>query len=98
MIEVRIVDPTAAGNEVFWLPLPGMVKAEVLRFRYSAADKWREVSGKTLIKFPRKTKGISFGDFLQLEGVFAKPEKSKVKGGFDFKKSPIIKKLYNYTI
>lgn len=83
--EVRITDPTAAGEEVSWLPLPGLVKAEVLRMRYSTADKWRQVSGETLIKFPRETTGIAFGDVLQLEGYFALPEAPAVPGGFDFK-------------
>jgi ComEC/Rec2-related protein len=85
VIEARVTDFTSSGNDVDWLPLPAMVKAEVLRMRFSSSDDWRETSGRTLIKFPRDTSGILFGDVLELEGVFEMPEPSIADGGFDFK-------------
>lgn len=83
-IEVRILDATAAGQDVDWLPLPKLVKAEVKRFRYSPADTWREVSGKTFLRFPRNASGVAYGDVLELSGYFSCPEPALVKGGFNF--------------
>ena len=84
IVEVRIIDARVAGKDVKWLPLPGLVRADVLRMRYSPADKWREVSGKIFLRFPKQTSIVRFGDVLQLSGIFEKPEPSIVQGGFDF--------------
>ena len=83
-IEVLVSDATAVSGNIDWLPLPKLVKAEVLRFRYSPVDKWRDVSGKTFLRFPRNTSMVAYGDVLQISGFFSFPGTESVGGGFNF--------------
>ncbi len=93
-IEVLIVDATASGAGADWLPAPGLVKAEVLRLRYSPRDRWRECSGKTLLRFAGREKpAVSYGDVLRLKGAFMVP-RATPEGGFDFSSYLKSEKIY----
>lgn len=112
-IEVKVLDATAVGGNVDWLPIPKLVKAEVLRFRYSPVDSWHDVSGRTLLRFSGNTSNVTYGDVLEVSGYFSCSEPVVVKGGFKFsnylkslgvsncfiidKNKPIINCPHNYS-
>ncbi len=76
-IEVRIIDSSCTGTLIPWLPNPALIKVEVLRLRFSPAEQWHQVSGKTLIRLPEDAPRLSYGDVLTLGGVFLQPEERR---------------------
>ncbi len=87
IIEAEVADTTCSSQEsAEWLPQPYLMKINVLRFKYTESDGWRETAGLAAAILPRECPRVEYGDKILLKGAFNIPEPPLFRGDFDFKK------------
>ncbi|MEM4247696.1 MAG: ComEC/Rec2 family competence protein, partial [Candidatus Nanoarchaeia archaeon] len=85
-IKAEIVDASAAGADLPWLPPPKPIKAKVNEIRFSSVDSWQKSDGLVAIYLPKNAPPLSYGDKIIAVGAFIKPATAVFDGDFDYSK------------
>ena len=85
-IKAVVTDPELTDNKTTWLPTPKYIKMTVLAIRDTEQDKWIKSSGLTSVLLPRGIKRISYGETVELDGSFIRPQSAPFPGSFDYNK------------
>ncbi len=86
-IVVKINDSLHPGSENDWLEPPRPMTADILRFRFSPDDSWREASGRIALIMrvpPKYVPDLSYGDEATLLGVLKCPKGASFEGDFSY--------------
>lgn len=92
-IKAEIVDASAAGADLPWLPPPKPIKAKINEIRYSSVDSWQKSDGLVAIYLPKNTPPLSYGEKIIAVGAFIKPAAAAFDGDFDYSKFLSIRKI-----
>jgi len=65
---------------------PRYIKMNVRAVRYTAQDKWLKSSGLINVLLPRGSRTLSYGEILELDGSFIRPQNAPFPGSFDYNK------------
>ncbi|MBU8901776.1 MAG: ComEC/Rec2 family competence protein [Victivallales bacterium] len=69
-ILVKVVDTSACGKDIPWLPNPGLMTVKVLKLRLNADSKWHDSYGLTAVRLPSSAPLLNYGDIISLKGSF----------------------------
>ena len=85
-IKAIVADSELTDNKTAWLPPPKYIKMTVTGIWSTAENRWIESSGLTSVLLPRGKKRVSYGETLELDGNFIRPQNAPFPGSFDYNK------------
>ena len=85
-VKAIVTDPELISTKTPHLPSLKYVKMTVQAVRHNVNEKWLKSSGLTSVLLPRDSRMPSYGELLELEGSFIRPQNAPFPGSFDYSK------------